>query len=140
MGAAAFAFARDDVCMPIATGINGAIDVAGRHVYATGEPRRIREEVADGTGELRTREAIEDANLRRAARPATGNDVREAIAVDVAYRHTHAAPKRRFERQEVELLVVRFRVEDVDTRLAAGVVAGGDDVHVFHRDGERLGD
>src|SRR5262249_15113696 len=93
------------------------VDIARRHEGAAGELRRQREEVADWLERL----AVEYRHLRPRAGAGGADDVRGAVGVDVAQRHTHAAEEAGRERVEAGNQRPGARVEDIDQRRTAAV-------------------
>src|SRR5207247_306068 len=91
--AAARARAGDEV------GVAVAVHVAGRHVAAAGKVRVVGEELADQVSGL----AVVDVDVRPAARGRGGDNVRHAVAGDVADRHADAAAEIRVVGVEGEL-------------------------------------
>src|SRR5205814_2072185 len=59
-----------------------------------------------------------------AAGPGDGDDIGEAVAVDVAGRHANAAQETRVVGQEVKHQRVRLRIVNLDVGAAAGAGAG----------------
>ena len=112
-----------------------AVDVARGHVHAAGECRVVGEEAAD----WREGHAVPDPDVRSAAGPRAGDDVRAAIAVDVARGDEHASGERRVVREEAADLGERHAIPHAHVRAAAGPRPGDDvelpvAVHVAERD------
>src|SRR5262249_46879328 len=91
VGAATAAGAGEDIGTAVAE------IVAGRHPDAPGEGRVVGEEVGQNGGVG----AATDGDVRPAARPGAGNDVVDAVAVDVARCHADAAGEGRIIGEEV---------------------------------------
>src|SRR5205807_2416249 len=85
-----------------------AIDVASGDVDPAGEARVVGEEAH----EERTVGAAEDLDVRASPGPGAGDDVGDAVAVDVADGHPHAAGEGRIVGHEAELLLSGGGVEN----------------------------
>src|SRR5207247_657882 len=101
-----------------------AIDVAGGDERAPGEVGIIGEELADQLA----RPAVVDVDVGSAARARRGDDVRDAVAVNVADGHADAAREVRIVGKEVETDGAGRGVKDDDVGSAAGVGTDGNQV------------
>ena len=88
---------------------------------------RERIEVAQGASQQLAGDAVVDVDQRVAAgsiAPALGgNDVRDAVAVDVSHRDSHPAPEPRIEGRDVEAQHAALGIEDFHFGAVAGVCA-----------------
>src|SRR5207253_10312304 len=89
---------------------------------AAGELRVVGVEV----GDVGASAAVEHPHVRPAAGPGRGDDVRDAVPVEVAQGDAHPAAEGRVVGREGEPLRPGGRVEDAHERPAAGVRAEGD--------------
>src|SRR5262249_33868251 len=105
---AARAGAGDDVREAV------AVDVGRGDEHPATERGRIGEKAADGAGQELERPAVKYFDVRPASRAGGGNDVRNAVAVDVAAGHAHAAAERAVEGIELEGHLPGSRVERTD--------------------------
>src|SRR5262249_52987250 len=64
---------------------------------------------------------VPDADIGAASRSRSGNDVGNAIAVDIAQGHAHASPEVRVIGVEVGNRLVRDLIEDLDLRPSSGI-------------------
>src|SRR5262249_43247488 len=111
LGRSALIGAEDDV------GLAVAVDVPGRHQDAARKRRLIERE--EGHDRLE-RHAVEHLDLGRSPGPGAADDVRVAVAVDVADRHPDTAREgRSVEGQQRGPDVTCDPVVDVDDRLGA---------------------
>src|SRR5207249_2577150 len=100
-----------------------AVHVAGSDVDAAGEGHVVGEKLPEKGAVT----AVVDMNIRPAAGTRPGDDVRHAIAVDVADGHTDAAGEIRGVGEEAEPELSRRGVKDLHVRPAAGVGARDED-------------
>src|SRR5207237_172114 len=89
---------------------------------------REREIVGEEALQERAIGAAEDFDVRAAARSGSGNDVRHAVAIDVANRHADPAAEATVKRGDLEALDLRPGVKDVHDRQRPGVGAYGEQV------------
>src|SRR5207244_1698663 len=123
---AAFAGAGDDVGVPVAVHVtDGDVDAAVELRVVGHEPLKF------GAGL-----AVEHLDERQTAGAGGGDDLRHAVAGDVAGGDADAAAVRLVIGQEAELQLARGGVVDVDDRPVAGLGAGGDE---RRGDGRRRG-
>src|SRR5438552_3595410 len=89
--------------------------------YTAGEQGAVSEQVV----QLLVCQAVEHLHVRLAPRTRTGNDLRQAVAVEVAHQaHAHPAVEVRSGGQELELLGPGRPVEHLYQRLTTRVHAG----------------
>src|SRR5204862_6308688 len=99
-----------------------AAEGARGHVDPTGEARVVGEE----TRQQRKVLAAEDLDVRAAAGAGPGDDVGEAVAVDVAHGHVDAAAEAGVVGEEGADEGAGLAVDDLEVRPAAGPGAGDD--------------
>src|SRR5262249_2333245 len=98
-------------------GLSIAVHIARGHVLSAGETRREREETIDG----RQRDPVKHLYVRPAARPGPSDDVRDAVAGDVAGRDAHTAAEAGGVGQEPRVFAGAQRVVGDDLRLPARI-------------------
>src|SRR5262249_9638446 len=117
-----------DVALPVRAGPGDdvgpavAVEVAGRHEHAAAEVRPVGVEA----GQFHPGDDAEDLDVRVGPRPRPGDDVGDAVAVEVAGRHPHPAGEPRVVGHEADERGQVPAAEGLDVRPAADVGAGDD--------------
>src|SRR5688500_14821352 len=82
-----------------------AVHITRGDKHAAGKSGMIGKKAAHGSSQRLAGEAVEDADMRSAARSGGRDDIRHAITANVPHRHAHAAGETRVIGEEAELLL-----------------------------------